>query len=548
MRRIGFSGMFAALLAFALAAPASAAAGGGQVLASHGDPFAGCVGVGADPGASPPGVNNPNAEVEPFIADNPASTRNLVSTWQQDRWSDGGAKGLLAGWSADGGRSWQDSVLPFSACAAPFARQVAPFDRASDPWVSIGPDGTAYGQGLVFNANDNHNGVAAVTSVDGGRTWQNLRLVIDDAASDPTFPIDDKNSVTADPRLAGVAYAVWDRIAIVPCGAAAAERRSPEFEDHPAVRGPLAAAQPICQAGPTFFSRTTDGGVTWEKPRAIVPVAPNTQTIGNVIVVNQRTGVLFDFFDFIDAGGALHAQQVFSRDHGVTWSRPEAVADILSAANASNRAGVVDPRNPIVQMRTGDIIPEPAIDPTTGRLYLAWQDARFNGGANDQVVIATSADPLGHAGTWTAPRLVSPRGDPAAFNPGVVVNRDGQVAVLFQDFRNLDHAPAAILPTDTWVRVAGGPGLDFDRETHVARTFNMLAAPQAGGFFVGDYDSIATSGKTGGFTAVWVSTDCADTSCTAIADQTGAPTGGPDPTDVFTHRVAGGGDGGDGQD
>jgi hypothetical protein len=197
---------------------------------------------------------------------------------------------------------------------------------------------------------------------------------------------------------------------------------------------------------------------------------------------------------------------VFSLDHGVTWSQPQSVADILSAANGLVRAGVVDPRNPNVSMRTGDILPEPAIDPATGRLFLAWQDARFNGGANDQVVISTSADPLGRTGTWTAPTLVSPKGDPAAFTPAVVVNHEGQVAVLFQDFRNIDNAPAPVLPTDTWVRVASGPSLDFDRETHVSRTFNILAARQAGGFFLGDYDSITASPKTGGFTALWVST------------------------------------------
>jgi hypothetical protein len=547
MRRLALSGAIAGLLALAFAAPASAA-GGGQVLASHGDPFAGCVGVGADPAASPPGVNNPNAEVEPFIAENPANTRNLVAAWQQDRWSDGGAKGLVAGWSADGGRSWHDSVLPFSTCAAPFAKQVAPFTRASDVWVSIGPDGKAYAQGLEFNSTDNHNGVASVTSVDGGRTWQNLRLVIDDPASDPTLPGDDKNSVTADPRLAGVAYAVWDRISIVPCGTAGAARHAPQIDDHPARLGSGAAAAPVCTVGPTFFSRTTDGGVTWEKARVIVPVAVNEQTIGNVIVVNQRTGAVFDFYDFIDVNGGLHAAQVFSLDHGVTWSRPQSAGDILSAAAGFNRAGVVDPRNPNLEMRTGDILPEPAIDPVSGRLFVAWQDARFNGGANDQVVISTSSDPLGRTGTWTAPKLVSPKGDPAAFTPAVAVNREGQVAVLFQDFRNLGHAPATVLPTDTWVRVADDASLDFNHETHAAGAFNILAAPQAGGFFVGDYDSITASPKTGAFTPLWVGTNCADTSCTAIANQTGAPTGGPDPTNAFTRRVAGGEGGGDGQD
>jgi len=537
MKRLAMSSAFAAVLALAWAAPAAAAAP--AVRTSHGDPFAACVGVGADPQFG--GVNNPNAEVEPWIAQNPRDSRNLVATWQQDRWNDGGAKGLVAGSSFDGGRTWHETPLPFSQCATP----ASSFSRSSDPWDSIGPDGTVYGQGLVFNSVDNHNGVASVTSADGGRTWRNMRLLIDDSATDPTQRVDDKNSVTADPTRAGVAYAVWDRIAIVPCGAATASR-APTFDDHPAAfRGPAGAA-PVCFNGPTLFTRTTDGGRTWETARTIVPTAANTQTIGNVIVVNHRTGVLFDFFDFIDANGGFHAQQVWSANHGVTWSAPQEIGLIESAALLPGRSGVVDPRDVNNQIRSGDIIPEPAIDPESGRLYLAWQDARFNGNANDQEVISTSGDPLGRAGTWSAPKLVSPAGDPAAFNGTPVVNREGQVAVVFHDFRNLDHAPANVLPTDVWVRVANGPSLDFDHETHVGASSNILAAPQAGGFFFGDYSGIAANPETGGFTAVWVSADCANTSCTAIANPTGAPTGGPDPTDVFTHRVAGGEDSGEG--
>jgi hypothetical protein len=543
MRRLAISCALAAMLALAFAVPAAAAASEPQVRVSHGDPFAGCVGVGADPALG--GVNYPNAEVEPFVSGNPRNTRNLIAVWQQDRWNDGGAKGLVAGWSVDGGRAWSQTPLPFSACAASVGAQVAPFDRSSDPWVSIGPDGTAYGQGLVFDANDNHNGVASAISTDGGRTWGHLRLVIDDPASDPALPLDDKNSVTADPLVAGTAYAVWDRLVDVPCGAATP--RALEVDDHPSrERGSAAPAQ-VCATGPTLFSRTVDGGRTWSPPRVIVQTAVNAQTIGNQIVVS-RTGTLFDFFDFIDAAGVFHAQQVFSRDRGVTWSQPQAVGDIETAALNPGRPGVVDPRNPTVQLRTSDILPEPAVDPVSGRLYLTWQDARFNGGVDDQVVIATSADPLGRTGSWTAPRLVNPRSDPAAFNQGVVVNRAGQVAVLFQDFRSLDHAPTSILPTDTWVRVLDGSRLDLEQETRVSRTFNFLAAPQAGGFFVGDYDAVTASPRTGGFTAVWVSTNCAGTSCTAIANASGAPTGGPDPTDVFGHRVAGGDDQGTDQD
>ena len=139
-------------------------------------PYAGCSNAGQ------PGTNFLNAEVEPFVAVNPATVGtanvNVIGVWQQDRWNNGGAHGLVAGFSFDGGATWGETTLPFSSCAPnaildPFTG--APYDRASDPWVSIGPDGTAYAVGLLATNNtisgNNDTGVAAVTSSDGGKIW-----------------------------------------------------------------------------------------------------------------------------------------------------------------------------------------------------------------------------------------------------------------------------------------------------------------------------------------------------------------------------------------
>jgi hypothetical protein len=47
----------------------------------------------------------------------------------------------------------------------------------------------------------------------------------------------------------------------------------------------------------------------------------------------------------------------------------------------------------------------------------------------------------------------------------------------------------------------------------------MMAAPNAGGFFVGDYEAIGVNGSS--FLPFFVQTNCQDSSCTA------------NPTDVF---------------
>ena len=81
-------------------------------------PFDGCT---ADdvPGQEDEGsVNFPDSEVEPYVHVNPTDTDNVVAVWQQDRWSDGGARGLLSAVSDDGGKTWETVTPPeFTVCS-----------------------------------------------------------------------------------------------------------------------------------------------------------------------------------------------------------------------------------------------------------------------------------------------------------------------------------------------------------------------------------------------------------------------------------------------
>jgi hypothetical protein len=58
------------------------------------------------------GVNVPNTQVEPRVAVDPTNANHLVGVWQQDRWDNGGAQGIVAGVSFDGGQHWTNQVLP----------------------------------------------------------------------------------------------------------------------------------------------------------------------------------------------------------------------------------------------------------------------------------------------------------------------------------------------------------------------------------------------------------------------------------------------------
>src|ERR1051325_9189431 len=66
----------------------------------------------------PDQVNYKDTEVEPLVAVNPTNQNNVIGVYQEDRWSDGGAHGLLAATSINGGANYGGhSWAEFSACS-----------------------------------------------------------------------------------------------------------------------------------------------------------------------------------------------------------------------------------------------------------------------------------------------------------------------------------------------------------------------------------------------------------------------------------------------
>jgi hypothetical protein len=524
----------------------------GPTKVSQGDPFSNCRLGGDDFG-----VNYRSAEVEPWIAANQANTNNLIGTWQQDRWSDGGAKGQVASWSFDGGKTWGQTPQPFTLCAQPYYKTVLQYERASDPWVSIGPDGTAYAVSLPFDGDSIRNGLGAAVSQDGGRTWVRQQD-IDPLIADPNTlsPSDDKESVTADPLNAGWAYIVWDQfhdVFVCPNTSARAAVRSGRDTVRRVSRGAITAQAPCGFTAPSYFSRTKDGGRTWSKPKPIVPTGVNEQTIANQIVINRQNGTLYNFYDYINAAGENNLEMVFSTNRGATWSQRLHVQRIATNAEIIRDCfcGVTYPGDESKPIRTGDVIPSPAIDPNTGQLYVIWQDGRANPDptAKNDMLFASTSSEGGLPGTWSDPVRVNPPGVKAAFTAAISVNKQSQVGVTYYDFTPRLTSPNILL-TDVWFATTRGAGLDFGPRTLIGGPFNMLAAPFASGFFVGDYMGLAAKigvgqeqgsnpgnggDSEGGFVPLFVMANCANRSCTAVGTSDGTPAG-PDSTDAYTSR------------
>jgi hypothetical protein len=139
MRRLSVAAAASAVvLAAAGVADAYPYSIGPTVPASGQSPFAGCT-AGT---FFPTSVNYPNTEVEPFVAVNPTDPDNIIGVFQQDRWNDGGAHGLVASRSTNGGTSWTENFAAFSACAGGTGQNA--YEHASDPWVTFDPSGNAY--------------------------------------------------------------------------------------------------------------------------------------------------------------------------------------------------------------------------------------------------------------------------------------------------------------------------------------------------------------------------------------------------------------------
>ncbi len=444
------------------AGPASAGSftAGPLTLVSGPSPFAGCT-VGGY------GSNYLNAEVEPRVAVNPANPYNIVAVWQQDPWSTEGAHGLVTGVSHDGGATWSRTFAHFSLCSGGTTANGGDFARASGPWVTFAVDGDAYQISQSLSADLSTSAILVSRSGDGGDTWSEPTTLIRDTTA---FNFNAKGSITADPTDPTYVYAVWGR----------SNRPGENFK----------ALRSAAINGDTMFSRTKNGGVSWETPRSITNIrAANLFTAGNQIVVLPN-GTLVNVFELKGVGAKQSVistvSLIRSTDRGATWS---GVIDISSDQSVA----VLDPDTG-AEVRAGAGLPDVVVDPYTGALYVVWADGRFSDGAHDDIALSISTDV---GATWSAPIKVNQTtNDAAAFTPSVNVAADGTVAVTYYDFRNNTAAPG--VPTDYWV-VHCHASCTYPSnwsETHVAGPFDIETAPVVGGYFLGDHQGLTSSGVT----------------------------------------------------
>jgi hypothetical protein len=419
---------------------------------------------------------SPRRPAEPSLAADPTDPSQLVASWIEARSPDDA--GAIVGVSHDGGRSWNRSPLPgLLACAG--GRYV----HISDPWVSIGRDGITYvsvlGTRPATSTGTAHDIVVTV-SRDHGISWD-VPVVLETATAPPAQP--DKETILADPRHAGSAYAVWVDYRIT------------------------AGVEP--SVNQVMFARTADGGRTWSTPAAIY--SGNDEAQQNQLMMTAG-GVLLDVFvEGPSLPGTAHPpalpvkiRLIRSADQGRTWSAP------IQAASFTYTSAV-DPGNGGQLRFSGQDISAASAG---NAVYVAWFEDHSD---FSTVLVARSEDAGVH---WRAPQLVV-REKVEAFLPTLAVAGDATVGLLWFDFRHFKPG-SATLDTDVRFSSSRDRGVHWT-ERRAAGPFDLRSAPAVRyGPFIGDYMGLV--GLPDGFATVFVQAK---------------PQSRNGPTDVFFAHIAG---------
>ena len=424
-----------------------------------------------DDGFSLPGTWTLNDADEPFVAVNPVHPNNIVATWWQ-----GPLQNVVAAVSLDAGQTWQKVPIPFTVCSG------GAFLAAGDERLAFAPNGDLYA--FVVLGNSLATTTTAVSkSTDGGLHWS-LPILQTNTESPNDITV-----ITADPTDTQFLYAVWD-------GTAAGKR------------------------GTAVFTRTTDGGATWEPGRPIVQPDPQSFVQFSQILV-LPDGTLVDIFEFYQEQPNkpitfTNLQVLRSTDHGQTWSAPINAVTMTPLYRPNGNSLLIDPE-------TGQFVhdvtnPSFAIDTRNGNLYAVWEDGRFSNFQYNDIAFSMSAD---GGFTWSAPVRVNqtplniPLLNRQSFLPAVAVTANGTIGVSYYDFRFNDPSPG--LPTDYWLAqcqpsstLAASDLACWGKEVRLTdSSFNMEAVHSFnlanGDFWLGDYFGLV--GTDHGFVSTFTQVD-----------------------------------------
>lgn len=388
----------------------------------------------------------PDTLVEPDIAVSPFNPKIEVAVAHDCRFATGGAVDIFYAWTHDGGAVWHQSRLPGLTKAVG-----GTYNRASDPVVAFGADGSVYVSSLVFDVTC-PTAVAVSRSTDGGATFGNPVLA---QHSNACAASDDKNWLVTDTQPSspfyGRIYQFWTEF-LAGAGSPQVVRWSDDHGQHWSSTHPLDSRKAFAQNSQPFVQ--PNGAIT-------DTYLYSGHALGNGI----RQGFILRNGTAAGSGVSIVAQTSF--DGGATWTKPTVVARNIGGGPADIRC----------------CLPMMAGDHVTGRMFQVWN---ANGpGVQDAVLLSSS----GNGMTWTHPVQVTPGNNPNVqyINAAVAV-ANGRVYVSYGR-RDLNR-PNIIQQELTW---SSDGGKTFAPPIVLGPPSNLKYAAVAGGKFPGDYTGLSAT-------------------------------------------------------
>lgn len=238
----------------------------------------------------------------------------------------------------------------------------------------------------------------------------------------------------------------------------------------------LSGASGSYKGSPLYIAHSDDHGTTWSRP---VRAARTRYAQGAVPMVAADGTVYVVYDQFLKS----YFRITRSTDGGDTWGKARIVTSFVTKK--------------ISGLRTAEDLPSAALDPATGVIHVAWQDARYDDG---DVLYTRSRD---GGRTWSTPILVNDDAEGGTqFTPAIAA-ANGDVHVVWYDSR--DSLDLAKLWTVRYAVLLNG-GRTFGTNLNLTPTpFDMTyAVDTSRGKFLGDYIGIAATRTRAN--AVWVDT------------------------------------------
>jgi hypothetical protein len=413
----------------------------------------------------------PDTQIEPSIAVNPANPKNVVTAYQEGRIADGGDATNGFATSFDAGRTWITGELPKLTT---YPGQGGLLERGSDAVVAFGPHNLVYANSLVFDYTKNQGLRSAIVvnvSKDGGRTWSPPVYLQDDVLGG----LNDKNWIAVDMGHGsghhfGRVYVVWDRVDPVLydyCDHNCDQLSNwlPNLKTIPQLVFPLQGigAYPVITktGGLDVVIDTTSGGV----PLTTGPDEPDLKPGASDELVSSLA----------PAAGSTPF--------------PAPLAFLPATDIASNQTAGVPAQ------RAGTL-PAAAVDPKSGTIYAVWEDARFRTDGTNDAVMSRSFD---GGKTWTPAQRINPGSKTNHidhYNVTVGVGVGGSVQVAYRQRYQPGKGPLYTPWIDTYYQESTNGGKSFTKPLRVDRVRSnaYYDAFSRDGSFEGDYNQITSAG------------------------------------------------------